>query len=494
MSEPSVTARPRPAWWVPTLYFAEGFPYSLVRSISTVFFTDAGASLQAIGLTSLYGLPWTLKLLWAPLVDVYASKRRWIVAAEAVLATLVAVTAFASGLASPLGVVAVLFLLIAIASATHDIAVDGYYLEALDRIRQARWVGLQAGAYRLALVFGSGVVVAFSGWTSWPAGFGLAATVLGLLLALHATLLPRAEAPRRPARELLAFLVAPRTLGVIASAAALGLGVRWLLHLPTAAPAAAVLRRISVPEWILLLLFTAMAVAAVRAPALKRRLYASRSTYALAFVDYLDRPRVGLVLAFLAFYRCGESFLLNMAYPFLSSIGITRAQYGVAYGTFGILASITGGVLGGALIARYGLRRCIWPFVLAQNVLNLLYMALAWQTVGMTGATPPAAPPLVLVTCLIVIEAFGAGLGTAAFMVFVMRTTRPAHKAAHMAIATGLATVSATMAGVVSGFLASALGFTLFFAFTFAATVPAMAMIPFLPGLDGDPEPEAAGR
>ena len=491
---PDGAARPRPAWWVPTLYFAEGFPYSLVRNISTVFFTDAGASLQAIGLTSLYGLPWTLKLLWAPLVDAFSSKRRWVIAAESVLASLVAVTAFASGLASPLGVVAVLFLAIAIASATHDIAVDGYYLEALDRTRQARWVGLQAGAYRLALVFGSGVVVAFSGWTSWPAGFALAAVVLGLLLALHATLLPRAEAPRRPARELLAFLASPRTLVVIAAAVAIGLAARGLLKLPAVAPVAAILGRVSVPEWILLLLFTAMAVAAARAPALKRRLYSSRSTYALAFVDYLDRPRIGLVLAFLASYRCGESFLLNMAYPFLASIGITRAQYGVAYGTFGILASITGGVLGGALIARYGLTRCIWPFVLAQNVLNLLYMALAWQTVGMAGDAAPVTPPLFLVTGLIVVEAFGAGLGTAAFMVFVMRTTRPAHKAAHMAIATGLATVSATMAGVVSGFLASAVGFTLFFAFTFAATMPAMAMIPYLPGLDDDPAVEAPRR
>ena len=492
MGEVDTKKGPGLAWWVPTLYFAEGFPYALVRNISTVFFTDAGASLQAIGLTSLYGLPWTLKLLWAPLVDAFSSKRRWIVAAEAVLATLTAVTAFASGLASPLAVVSVLFLLLAIASATHDIAVDGYYLEALDRTRQARWVGLQAGAYRLALVFGSGVVVTFSGWTSWPAGFALAAGLLALLLSLHATLLPRAETPRRPAGELLVFLVAPRTLALVAGAAAVGLALRWLLRLPAAAPVASVLGTISVPEWILLLLFTAMAVTAIRAPALKRRLYASRSTYALAFVDYLDRPRVGLVLAFIALYRSGESFLLNMAYPFLSSIGITRAQYGLAYGTFGILASITGGILGGALIARFGLRRCIWPFVLAQNVLNLLYMTLAWQTVGMTGESVPASPPLVLVTALIVVEAFGAGLGTAAFMVFVMRTTRPAHKAAHMAIATGLATVSATMAGVISGFLASALGFTLFFAFTFLATVPAMAMIPFLPGLDGDAGPEAA--
>lgn len=482
-SSPPEAPRPRLAWWVPTLYFAEGFPYSLVRTISTVYFTDAGASLQAIGLTSLYGLPWTLKFLWAPLVDSYSTKRRWIVAGELGLVAIVAAIAVVSGTAAPLAVVAVLFLCTALMSATHDIAVDGYYLEALDRTRQARWVGLQAGSYRLAMIFGAGVVVAFSGVTSWPAGFALAAAVLAALLLLHAALLPRIEQPQRSARELGSFFLRPTTAAVVVAAAAAVAAVRWLLGLPVARPVAEQLGRISVPGWIVLALAAAMAVVAVRAPELKRRLYASDSTYALAFVDYLDRPRVGLVLAFLMLYRTGESFLLNMAYPFLASVGISRAEYGVAYGTFGIAASITGGILGGAAIARWGLARCIWPCVLSQNVLNLLYMALAGWSRGWHGAGAAAEPSLTVVTALVVVEAFGAGLGTAAFMVFVMRTTRPAHKAAHMAIATGIATVSATLAGVVSGFLADALGFTVYFALTFVATLPSMAMIPFLPGI-----------
>jgi PAT family beta-lactamase induction signal transducer AmpG len=307
---------------------------------------------------------------------------------------------------------------------------------------------------------------------------------------LHATLLPDIERPQRPARELGAFLLRPTTVAVILAAAALLVGARWMLTRPAARPAAEVLGRISVPGWIVLALAAAMLAVAVRAPELKRRLYASDSTYALAFVDYLDRPRVGLVLAFLMLYRTGESFLLNMAYPFLASVGVSRAEYGLAYGTFGIAASITGGILGGAAIARWGLARCIWPFVLCQNVLNLLYLGLAWSSRGWSGTAPLAAEPsLALVTALIVVEAFGAGLGTAAFMVFVMRTTRPAHKAAHMAIATGIATVSATLAGVVSGFLADALGFTVYFGLTFLATLPSMAMIPFLPGIrDGEAE------
>ncbi len=482
-------------FWVVTTYFAEGFPYSLVRQIATVFFKDTGASLQAIGLTSLYGLPWTLKFLWGPLVDTYATKRRWLLAAEAVLALLALAMAAVSAQPSALFAASLVFLLMALTSATHDIAVDGYYLEALDRTRQARFVGFQAMSYRLALIAGGGGIVALSGFTSWPAGFATAGGVLALLFLFHTLLLPRLEKPRRPARELVRFLLAPRVAGGAAGVAV----VLWAVwRLGTAGPLAGplgVLSRLSIPNWIVLGLMIALAAVAVRAPALKRRLYASQSTYALAFVDYLDQPRIGVILAFVALYRTGESFLLNMAYPFLRDIGVSRAAYGLAYGTFGIAASIAGGLVGGALIARWGLKRCIWPFVLSQNVLNLAYMFLALRYRPIFRHPELGHADLRLVTALVVLEAFGAGLGTAAFMVFVMRTTKPSYKAANMAIATGLMSVSATMAGVFSGFLAESLGFAAYFGFTFLATLPSMALIPFLPHLSdpSSPPPSAGG-
>jgi PAT family beta-lactamase induction signal transducer AmpG len=470
-------------WWVPSTYFAEGFPYTLVRQLSTVYFRDAGASLEAIGLTSLYGLPWTLKFLWAPLVDAYSTKRRWLVAWEGVLVVLVGVLAAATTLPAALPAVAVAFLLVAVASATHDIAVDGYYLEALNRTEQARWVGFQAGFYRLAMVTGGGVIVVISGWTSFPVAFAAAAVVLAGLLTLHSLRLPAVETPQLPGGQLVARLLTPvRTLGLLVAAAAVVAGLAYLQR-PAAQPLREALAQ-QLPRWIVVALLAVLAVLAVRAPALKRRLYASRSTYALAFIDYLDQPRAVLILAFVATYRAGESFLLNMAYPFLRDIGVSRASYGLAYGTFGISASIAGGLLGGMLIARTSLKRCIWPFVLAQNVLNLFYMGMAMLYRPIFQRPEAGSADIRLVTALIVVEAFGAGLGTAAFMVFIMRTTRPEHKAAHFAIATGLATVSATFAGVLSGFIADSLGFTAFFAFTFLATVPSMAMIPFLPHLE----------
>ncbi len=479
-------------WWIPSLYFAEGFPYSLVRQLSTVYYKDAGASLEAIGLTSLYGLPWTLKFLWAPLVDAYASKRRWLLSAEAVLVALVALMAVAAMLPAALPAVAVVFLLVAVASATHDIAIDGYYLEALDRTEQARWVGVQAGAYRLALVAGGGGIIYLSGRTSFPLAFGVAAMILAALLLLHAARLPSIERPRAPTRDMMAAALSPaRGVAVVMLAGGVVGGIAWL-QCPAALPVREALAR-HLPRWIVVILLVVLLALAVRAGAIKRRLYASRSTYALAFVDYLDQPRAALILAFVALYRAGESFLLNMAYPFLRDVGVDRAAYGVAYGTFGIAASIAGGLIGGALIARYGLRRCIWPFALAQNLLNLLYVFMAWHYQAIFQRPELGVADLRLVTGVIIVEAFGAGLGTAAFMVFIMRTTRPDHKAAHFAIATGIATVSATLAGVLSGFLAKTLGFVWFFTFTFAASLPAMALIPFLPHLDRAPASTTGG-
>ncbi|MCP5104249.1 MAG: AmpG family muropeptide MFS transporter [bacterium] len=234
-------------------------------------------------------------------------------------------------------------------------------------------------------------------------------------------------------------------------------------------------------------------------------------------MDYLDQPKIAVILSFIVLYRTGESFLLNMLYPFLRDIGITRTEYGIAYGTFGIIASITGGLLGGKLISKFTLKKVIWPLVLSQNILNLIYMFIAFTyrdtpanlallkfkvAENMSGLLNCNPSPLLefhrnlfafnleradagIVTGLVVIEAFGAGLGTAVFMVFIMRTCKSNYKAAHMSIATSIMGISATMAGVFSGFLASWIGFTFFFGVTFLATIPSMTLIPFLPYLSG---------
>lgn len=481
------TARERPPFWVVSTYFAEGFPYSLVRQVSTVFFTDAGASLGAIGLTSLYGLPWVVKFLWAPLVDAFATKRRWVLAAEGALGTAVLCMALFGVSARAMLVPAVLFLVIAFFSATHDIGVDGFYLEALDRKRQARYVGYQAMAYRLALIAGGGGLVWLSGRTSWRTGFLSAAGLLFGLFLFHYVYLPKIERQARSLRDLIFFVFRVRTLLWIGAAAA-AVGAGYWMHLEglwekAAGPALPFIRRVGFGSWMALALLVVLAVLAFNLPRLKRRLYASDTFYARAFVDYLDQKHVAAILAFIVLYRAGESFLLGMVYPMLKEVGVTRQDYGLLYGTFGVTASIVGGILGGHLIGRFGLKRVIWPLVLAQNIPNLLYAFLAWHyraNLHVGGGHFSMA----LVGACVVVEALGSGLGTAVFMVFIMRTARPEYKAAHMSIATSIMNVASTFSGAFSGFLAGSLGFPLYFAFTFLATFPAMGLIFFLPYLN----------
>jgi PAT family beta-lactamase induction signal transducer AmpG len=506
--------------WAFTTYFAEGFPYSIVRQISSVFFKDHGASLQAIGLTSLYGLPWVLKFLWAPFVDEFSTKRSWLLLTELCVTGAIILIAVGSTLPNALPVVAFLFLITAIMSATHDISVDGFYLENMNREEQAKYVGFQAMSYRIALVVGGGGIIFVSGITDWWAAFLLAAVVFGGLLLFHSFYLPNIETKRKKGSELLFHLAKKQIwLTVVIIAAAIFIIQHLWQKEITDNPSgilATYFRRLGFPGMIVISLFFILIILAVNLKRIKRKLYSSKSFYALAFVDYLDQPKIAVILSFIVLYRTGESFILNMLYPFLKDIGITRTQYGIAYGTFGILASIIGGLTGGKLISKYGLKKVIWPLVLSQNVLNLFYMFLAffYQDTLVQRAVLKAkaaqniishlfnydpgslldltrvlhslqaeAANINLISVLVVVEAFGAGLGTAAFMVFIMRTCKPDYKAAHMSIATSIMSISATLAGVFSGFLASWIGFPLFFGFTFLATIPSMSLIPFLPHL-----------
>lgn len=473
-------------WWVATLYFAEGFPYSLVRLMSTAYFKDHGASLQAIGLTSLLGIPWVLKFLWAPLVDAFMTKRRWLLSVQGLVVVGIACVGLASLLPNPLVAGAVVFFALAALSATHDIAIDGYYLEANDRDQQARFVGFQQGAYRIALIVGAGGIAVICGRYSYLAGYLVGAAMLGALWALHSFFLPKIEKPGRSAVALGRYLAQPRVL-VIAGAGTAAVVALWrLLRSEMVQSALGPLGKISAPNWIIIGLLVVLAAVAVRAPAVKRRLFASDSHYALAFVDYLDRPKIGLVLAFICTYRIGESLLQNMAYPFLSDIGITLEQYGLAHNSFGLAASIVGAIIGGFLIARYDLKRCILPFVLALNSLNVLYLAMAWKYRHILADPDAGRADFWLVCILVSLESFGAGFGNAALSVFLFRTTRAAYKAAHFAIGSGLMNIAGTLAGVVSGFLAAQFGFIVFFAITVVATIPNMLMIPFLPYLNRD--------
>ncbi|HSC88314.1 MAG TPA: MFS transporter [Polyangiaceae bacterium] len=381
-----------PHVWVSSTYFAEGFPYSLVNSGAELLFKEMGASLGAVGLTSLLHLPWNLKFLWAPWVERWGSRRAFLIGAQLTCAVLLALAAMAARGVEALSLLAGLFLAMAVASATNDIAIDGYYLEALDDDAQARFVGYRATAYRVANLSVKAGLPLLAGVAGWRWGLGAMAAVLVLVALFHAVTLPRLPRPDTTERE----------------------------------------------------------------------------GYMRTFRGLLTRPGALPILAFVVLFRTGESLLQKMKWPFFKdALGMTLPEYGMANGTVGVIVSLVATLWGGRLIARHGLGRCFWPFILGQNLLHLLYVGLAaFPTVG----TFP------VITAVIAVEEFGAGLGSAVLMVFLMRICDERHRATHFALLTAVMSLSFTFAGAVSGYLAQSLGYAGFFALTIVATLPMMLL------------------
>ncbi len=181
----------RTAAWTASTYFAEGLPFSLVQQVSVQFFTAAGASLQVIGLLSLFGLPWNLKFAWSPLLDLFANKKRWLLIMELLLGGAAAALIWPAQ-QMDLDLAAKIFVLMAILSATHDMSVDGYYIQILAEDAQAAFSGVRVAAYRVAMLVGNGGLVILAGWVSWTACFLAAAIMLWGLALLHRRLLPPA--------------------------------------------------------------------------------------------------------------------------------------------------------------------------------------------------------------------------------------------------------------------------------------------------------------
>ncbi len=467
-----------------TTYFAEGLPYTIVNSAADALFTVMGMSLSSLGLTTVLHLPWNLKFLWGPFVDQFETKRRWLLATEVLVCLVLLVLTITGGDGAPVALLAALFMVLAVASATHDIAVDGFYLEGLDDAGQSRYVGYRAGAYRVAMLAVNGPLLGLAYVTGWRIAWLAALVTMMVVTAYHAVALPRPEVRQRPIGELFSRLLGPRMLAiltVLTAAGAWGWRAQWW-GLPERIAAAfgsiPVLGAMSLPGWLGMGLLTGLLLTLAMLERVRGYLARHRSDYADAFVVFLSKPRVNEVLAFVVLYRVGESFLQKMRFPFLNrELDVSMGFYSFANGTVGFIATIAATLLGGWLIARHGLRRWIWPFVIAQNVLNLLYAGLAF-------VPDPSAISGVVITVVIAVEHIGAGLGTAVFMVYLMRCCDAKYKAAHMALLTALMSVGYTLAGVASGALAEVLGYGPYFLLTFVATIPSMVLLLVVPYVD----------
>ncbi len=481
----------KPHIWCFSTYFAEGFPFSIIRSVSTLFFRDMGVSLEAVGLTTFFGVPWILKFFWGPLVDEFATKRRWLLAMQATLAALIGAAAFLVPLPAAPRLIAILFFAGAFVAATHDIAIDGYYLAALDKTEQTKFLGYRVMAYRVAMLTGTGVIVTIGTAFSWTAAFLCAGLLLGLLAAYHYFYLPECETERHPFRKMLGLFARSRTLLNIALAAALVAGLYFFFNSAQYrgwAEATPILRELNFPRAVglgLLLALLLMAVFRKRLTAVLTR--NPESFYGRAFLTFMDQEKIGLVLAFIVLVRSGEFMVSSMVSAFAVDLGI-KNHYGWIAGGIGLPASIAGALIGGWMISRFGLKRVIWPFLLAQNLTNVAYMLLAnglgsYLAVN-TGAAQPVfmgAGNLALVAGVSLFEQFASGLGTAVLTTFLMRLCKMEFKAAHFAIGSGLMSLGGIVAGVSSGFIASWLGYSGMFLVSFLISIPAMVLLFWVP-------------
>lgn len=400
-------------WWVPTLYFAEGIPYFIVNSISIIMFTDMGVPKDIMSLyTSLLYLPWVIKPLWSPIVDILRTKRWWILVTELVLCcafiglTLSVPTPEGNMIASmstPVGLFAVsviIFYIIALTSATHDIAADGFYMLALNEKTQTAFVGIRSTFYRLSSIFGQGVLVVVAGVLekrtgdipgAWRAVFLITSLIFLAITVLHIFRLPRAASDRSVVEH----------------------------------PSAGALMR----------------------------------EFLQAFISFFKKKGIVAALAFLLLYRFSEALMLKLVVPFFKEpvsaggLGLSTSAIGMINGTVGVVALLAGGIAGGLAAARWNLRKCMYWMAAALTLPCAVYVYMS--------IVQPS--DIWVISSCVAFEQFGYGFGFQAYMLFMMWFSEGEFKTSHYAVCTGLMAMSMMIPGLFAGYLCEAAGYRTFF-------------------------------
>ena len=420
LPEATPASRPgRSPWtWVPSLYLAEGLPYVVVMTVSVIMYKGFGISNTEIALqTSWLYLPWVIKPLWSPMVDILGTRRRWIWVMQLLIGAGLAGVAFALPGPRYFQWTLAFFWLLAFASATHDIAADGYYLLATSEREQSFFVGVRTMFYRIATIAGQ-----------------------GLLVMLAGMLATRTGDPRH------AWLVA---MAVLAGLFALfGLWHRFVLPRP-----------------------------ATDRPGEARRVPQFMKEFLRTFGSFFGKPRIAVLLMFLLLYRFGEAQLVKMTSPFLldprtaGGLGLNTTQVGFIYGTVGVIALTLGGILGGVLVARNGLKAWLWIMLLAIHLPDAVFIYLAYAQ--------PANLPLIQLA--IAAEQFGYGFGFTAYVMYMIHIARGPHPTAHYAICTGFMALGMMLPGMWSGWLQDHIGYRHFFTWVVLATIPSFLVALWIP-------------
>ncbi len=403
--------------WVPTLYFAQGLPYVAVMTISVIMYKRLGISNTDIALyTSWLYLPWVIKPFWSPFVDLLKTKRWWVVTMQMLVGAGLAGVAFTLPTDFFFQASLAVFWLVAFSSATHDIAADGYYMLALEPHEQAFFVGIRSTFYRISTIAGQGILVMIAGALetstgkipmSWSITFFIMAGLFIAFCLYHKFILPK-PASDKPS-------------------------------------------------------------VTVTASNLMKEFFAT-------FASFFKKKQVAIAILFMLFYRFPEAQLVKLITPFLidprevGGLGLTTTEIGLTYGTIGIIGLTVGGILGGILASRGGLKKWLWPMALIISLPNIAFVYLA--------SVQPES--FWVINLCVFIEQFGYGFGFTAYMLYMIYFSDGEHKTAHYAICTAFMALGMMLPGMAAGWLQEQLGYEHFFIWVMICCVGTLVVTAFL--------------
>ena len=406
---PSTLQASRNPWfWVPSIFFTQGLPYTIATIVSVVMYKRLGISNADITLyTGWLFLPWGLRALWSPIIEYFHTKRFWITWMELALGAAMALVAFSIPVPYFFQLSLAFFFLVGFSSSLHDMSVDSFYMLSLSMKEQAYFAGFRNVFYRMAVISAQGLLVVLAGELeqyygdipkAWSICMGIVALMFLLAFCWHRVVLPQPEVA--------------------------------LKHEP--------IRSLS---WEKLL-----------AP----------------FKTYFQKEQIWLLMTFLLFYRVGESQLMKMIPPFLlddpslGGMGMDTSAVGVNYGTVGLLAMVAGGFLGGQIINRIGLRKSLWVMFLAMNLPNLPYAIIA-------SAQPDQ---LAWVNLVIFLEQFGFGVAFTIYLMVLIVTVKGTFQTSHFALSTGFMVLGMIIPSMLSGWVQEQIGYQWFFLYAFVCSLP----------------------
>ena len=398
-----------PWFWVPSIYLAESVPYTIAMAVSVVLYKDMGLSNKEIAFyTSWLYFPWVIKPLWSPFVDIFRTKRFWILAMQLAIGGSLACVALTIPASDFVRYTLAMFWIMAFCSATHDIAADGFYMLGLETPQQAAFVGVRVIFYRIATITAEGGLVFMAGMlenygcpvtSAWSLSFiGIAAVFLALFI-YHYFVLPNPQTD-------------------------------------------------------------------ISAPWDKSKNFLAE--YFRVLTLFFRRKDILIVISFFLFYRFAEAQLVKMVVPFLrdtrvkGGLGLTTADIGVIYGTAGVIALMLGGLLGGYVIYKNGLKFWLWPMVLIMHLPDLIFVYLSHyqpENIWLIGSA-------------VAVEKFGYGFGFTAYTIYMIMISQGSYKTVFYAIGTGIMALGMMIPAMGSGWIQEMLGYEKFFIWILITTIP----------------------